>query len=234
MAAERRAGDDREAVLGEPRDGEVALDAAAAVEHLRVGDLARPRGRRGCRTAARAARRRPGPRPRSSRTRSRRTAPRASRHARCSAPIAGDQWRPAQPRGRSASSPAASLAAYQFTPLPAGLLAERGAVRRVPLVGGRHAQRPARAALVVGVLDVVVGLVDLADAGERVAGRAVVGAEAPDVHLPQVQRRLAARRSTRPSPCRCRPRRPARGRRSRRPRTARGPPSRRGRTRRRA
>ena len=44
----------------------------------------------------------------------------------------------------------------------------------------------------VGVLDVVVGLVDLADAGERVAGRAVVGAEAPDVHPPQVQRRLAA------------------------------------------
>ena len=38
-----------------------------------------------------------------------------ARHARASAPIAGDQWRPAQPRGRSASSPAASFTAYQFT-----------------------------------------------------------------------------------------------------------------------
>ena len=39
----------------------------------------------------------------------------ASRQAACSAPMAGDQCMPAQPRGRSASSPAASLVAYQFT-----------------------------------------------------------------------------------------------------------------------
>jgi hypothetical protein len=39
----------------------------------------------------------------------------ASRHARCSAPIAGDQCIPAQPRGRRASSPAAAFASYQFT-----------------------------------------------------------------------------------------------------------------------
>ena len=38
-----------------------------------------------------------------------------SRQARASAPIAGDQWRPAQPRGRSDSSPAAALASYQLT-----------------------------------------------------------------------------------------------------------------------
>src|SRR5439155_378753 len=33
------AGDDPEAVLGEARDGEVALDPTARVQHLRVGDL---------------------------------------------------------------------------------------------------------------------------------------------------------------------------------------------------
>ena len=65
-------------------------------------------------------------------------------------------------------------------------------MRGVPAVGGREAQRPPGLALVVGVLDVVVGLVDLARAGGRVARRAVVLAEAPDVHAPEVERRLAA------------------------------------------
>src|SRR5579871_4801801 len=40
VIAERGSGDDRETVLGEPRDREVAFDAAAAVEHLGIGDLA--------------------------------------------------------------------------------------------------------------------------------------------------------------------------------------------------
>ena len=38
----------------------------------------------------------------------------ASRQARCSAPIAGDQSLPAQPRGRSDSSPAAAFGSNQF------------------------------------------------------------------------------------------------------------------------
>ena len=38
----------------------------------------------------------------------------ASRHARCSAPIAGDQCFPAQPRGRSDSSPRSAFGSYQF------------------------------------------------------------------------------------------------------------------------
>ena len=38
----------------------------------------------------------------------------ASRHATCSAPIAGDQSRPAQPRGRSDSSPRAAFVSNQF------------------------------------------------------------------------------------------------------------------------
>ena len=39
----------------------------------------------------------------------------ASRQAACSAPIAGDQFCPAQPRGRSPSSPAAAFESYQLT-----------------------------------------------------------------------------------------------------------------------
>ena len=40
VGAEAGAGDDVEVVLGEPRHGEVALDAAARVEQLRVGEPA--------------------------------------------------------------------------------------------------------------------------------------------------------------------------------------------------
>src|SRR3970282_1803583 len=38
VIAEGRAGHDQEALLGEARDGEVALDATSPVEHLRVDD----------------------------------------------------------------------------------------------------------------------------------------------------------------------------------------------------
>src|SRR4029453_8063156 len=38
VLAERGSCDDPEAVLGEARNGEVALDPAALIEHLRVGD----------------------------------------------------------------------------------------------------------------------------------------------------------------------------------------------------
>jgi hypothetical protein len=37
-----------------------------------------------------------------------------SRVARCSAPIAGDQWRPAQPRGRNDSSPPVAFDSNQL------------------------------------------------------------------------------------------------------------------------
>jgi hypothetical protein len=40
MGAERRPGHDREQLVLHARHGEVALDPTAAVEHLRVGDLA--------------------------------------------------------------------------------------------------------------------------------------------------------------------------------------------------
>src|SRR5438309_1301939 len=50
---------------------------------------------------------------------------------------------------------------------------------------------PARLTLVVGVLDVVVGGVDLGRAGQGIRLAAVLTAETADVHLPQVEARLA-------------------------------------------
>ena len=44
VLAERRPGDDPEAILGEPRHGEVALDPATLVQHLRVRDRAHVAG----------------------------------------------------------------------------------------------------------------------------------------------------------------------------------------------
>ena len=76
-------------------------------------------------------------------------------------------------------------------PLPARLLPEVGLVLAVPAIGRRYPQRPPRLALVVGVADVVVGLVGLLHPGVRVGGRAVLRAEAADVHVPEVQAGLA-------------------------------------------
>ena len=61
----------------------------------------------------------------------------------------------------------------------------------MPRRGGREPQRAPGAALVVRIEDVVVGLVRLADPGVGVGRRAVLGAEAADVHLPEVEARLA-------------------------------------------
>ena len=61
----------------------------------------------------------------------------------------------------------------------------------MPAVGARDAQRPACLALVPRVADVVVGLVHLGGAHERVGRGAVLAAEAPDVHVPKVDLRLA-------------------------------------------
>src|SRR5262249_59113257 len=72
-------------------------------------------------------------------------------------------------------------------PLPAGLLTERRAVLPVPRIGGGHPQRSTRLTLVVRIADVVVGLVGLLDPRMGVGRRAVLAAEAPDVHLPEVE-----------------------------------------------
>ena len=113
VLAECGSGHDSEAVLRETRDREVALDAAERIQHLRVRHLpdiasdavgAEPleqssramAGDEDLRERALVEDRRP------------------SRHARCSAPTAGDQSFPAQPRGRSASSPLGAFDSNQF------------------------------------------------------------------------------------------------------------------------
>ena len=76
-------------------------------------------------------------------------------------------------------------------PLPARLLAERGPEHAEALVRRRDAQRTPGLPLVAGVLDVVVGRVDLDGARERVLAAAVGGAEPARVHVPDVQARGA-------------------------------------------
>src|SRR3954452_15584788 len=61
----------------------------------------------------------------------------------------------------------------------------------MPGVRAGDAQRAAGLAVLARVADVVVGLVDLLGALERVRRRAVVRAKAANVHLPRVELRLA-------------------------------------------
>src|SRR4029079_7522119 len=75
--------------------------------------------------------------------------------------------------------------------LPARLLAEAGAVARVPGIRRRDAQRAPGEAFLARVLDVVVGRVHLDRPRQREALRAVLTAEAADVHVPEIPFRLA-------------------------------------------
>src|SRR5207244_3154663 len=76
-------------------------------------------------------------------------------------------------------------------PLPAGLLAERGAQLLQSGVHGREPQRAPGLPLVTGIPDVVVGGVDLDGAGQRVLPAGVVTPEAARIHLPDVEAGLA-------------------------------------------
>ena len=231
VVAERRAGHDREALLREAGDGEVALDPTAAVEHLRVGDLADVRVRPGCRRGARRTRPSPGPEISSFANDDLVEDRRALAGREVLGADRGRPVLPAQPRGRSDSSPARGVRLVPVDPLPARLLAERGAVLAVPRVRRRDAQRPARLALVVRVADVVVA--SRTSRGSGRACRRASGTGRRSGGRPCARGRATARprRSTPPSPCRSRPRPRGRGRRSRRRRTGPAPRSRRGRTR---
>ena len=106
--------------------------------------------------------------------------------------LGADRGRPQPPR--PAAGPKRLVAGRRVRlepvgPLPARLLAERGAELDQARVGGREAQRPSGLPLVAGVLDVVVGRVDLERARERVVAARVVGAETARVHLPDVEAR---------------------------------------------
>ena len=95
--------------------------------------------------------------------------PAARRVASASAPIAGDQCIPAQPRGRSASSPAAALDSNQFGRSQPDFSPKAAPRSREDLVGRRRPQRSPGLALLVRVVDVVVGRVVLDRPRERVA-----------------------------------------------------------------
>ena len=190
VVAEGGAGDDREALLGQPRDGEVALDPAARVEHLRVGDAPALAGHA---VVAQALQQRCGARAGDLQLGEGALVEQGG--ALAARGVLGlDRGRPvpAGPASRAQLLVArGGVRLVPVHPLPARLLAEHGPVLGVPAVRGGQPQGAAGGSLVVGIADVVVGLVGLRHAGKRVAGRAVLRAEAPDVHVPQVERGLA-------------------------------------------
>ena len=97
VVAERGAGDHPEPLLGEPGDGEVGLDAAAGVERLGVGEVADLAGHLVVAHPLEEARRRPARVTSILANDVSSNRPAAVRVATCSAIVAGDQARPAQP-----------------------------------------------------------------------------------------------------------------------------------------
>src|SRR5262249_2313844 len=149
-----------EPVFGEPRDGEVALDAAARVQHLRVRDradvardavVAEPLEERGCALAADLD------------LRERRLVEQRRRLA--ARTVLGADGRRPEPAG-PAARPQRLVAVHRVRlepvrALPARLLAEGRAELLQARVRRREAQRPTGLALVPRILDVVVSRVDL-------------------------------------------------------------------------
>ena len=76
-------------------------------------------------------------------------------------------------------------------PFPPRLLAEGGAERFDPRVGGRALEPAARSSLLARIVDVVVRGVRLDRLGAGVLAIAVVRAEAAQVHAPHVHRRAS-------------------------------------------
>src|SRR5438552_17235327 len=75
--------------------------------------------------------------------------------------------------------------------LPSRLFTEAGAELLEPRVGRGEAQRPARLALLVRVVDVVVRRIDLDGSAEGIGLTPILTAKPAQVHLPQVEARLA-------------------------------------------
>ncbi len=172
------------------RDRDVGLDAAAAVQHLRVDDAAeRP---------VDVVRADPPQECRCSRAGhlELREARLVEQPCRLSGRevFGRDRGRPVLPRPSSRSQVLETLVLVggePVRPFPPRLLAELGAERLQPRVRGGCLQRPTRLRLLSWVPDVVVRRVDLVRLGERVVAVTVRGAEPPDVHLRQVHRGLA-------------------------------------------
>ena len=188
MLAEGGAGHDAEAVLGDAGDREVALDAAARVEHLRVGD-----GADGPRDAVVAHPLQELGRPVAADLElGERGEVEERRGLAAGTVLLADGGRPqlARPAARPQRLVTERRVGLEpVGPLPAGLLAERGAQLLELRVGGGEPQRPSGLPLVARVLDVVVGRVDLCGPCQRVLPARVVAAEAARVHLPHVEAR---------------------------------------------
>ena len=221
VVAEGGAGDDREALLAEPRDGEVALDPAAAVEHLRVGDLADARGRRGCRRGLRGSSAAPGP---SISSLANEDSSKIATRLAGGAVLGADRRRPVLPGPAARPQRLVARGGVRLVPvdpLPARFLAEGGVVLAVPGVDRR---RPAAAAR-PGARGWGSGCRSRSrrSPGSARGCRRASGTGRRSGGCPCARGRGSARprRSTRPSLCRSRRRRRARGRRSRRRRRSR-------------
>ena len=146
---------------------QVALDAAPAVQHLRVHDA--PVGHVDVvRADALEERALCGPETSILAKLVSSNSPARSRVATCSATIAVDQCSPAHPRGRS---DAYARVLVRAEPVHAPSLPSRRTPRELleARVGGRDLQRPARSVVLPRVLHVVVLRVDLVGARERVS-----------------------------------------------------------------
>src|SRR4051794_37958295 len=79
------------------------------------------------------------------------------------------------------------VGAVELDAFPSRLLTELGSVSAVPAIRRTRAERPTGHPLPAGIRDVVIGLVVLLGARERVTGRAPLAAEPVDVHVPDVE-----------------------------------------------
>ena len=223
VALQRRAGhDQQERGLREARDRQVALDAAALVQHLGVDDAARRARRRRWRRSAAAPPPRRGPRRGSCRRRScrrarRRCGPPCARRAGCRTSSAASRHSGSRAPGPSRREPVGAL--------PARHLAEHGAARLEVLVQRRAADAARRRRLAIGEVVGIeqaerLGYARLADSG-GCAGRAARGG----CRRPKGRRAARRRRSIAPAPCRRRPTRRCRSSCSRPPRSSRRAPA---------
>ena len=203
---ERGAGDEQVAVGRDPGHGHVALDPAAPVEELGVDD---PPDRHVDVVRAHRLEERDRARPDDLDLGERRLVEQAGRPPRRQR-LGADRGRPVLARPAARSERLVAGGGVRLEPvraLPAGLLAERRAEALEDRVGRRHPQRPAGLALLVRVVDVVVGRVVLDRARQRVALASIGRPEPPDVHLPEVELGLAIddpRRHLAPDPARAR------------------------------
>ena len=199
MGAEAGAGDDVEIVFGKPRDGQVALDAAARVEQLRIGQPARPAWRRRWRRSSRA----PSAHPcRSARIWRRRTGRRCRplrAHARCSSPTGAE---PVLPAHRIDVAAARCRRRKPVRPLPAELRAEHRACVFQPLIERRDDARPAALIFLMREADRVVLAIGFERAVAHPVAVAVQIGEAADVDDPQIERRFARHHPFAPAPSR--------------------------------